>query len=127
MKLSEMTSEQGVDVLIRLTPVITGLLSDSEFISEVTGILAGKSEDDKELRAEDYLSRGIEKINNLAFLLFRKKRDALFEIIGAVSGKSAAQVASQSFIVTLSEARDILRDKDLINFLKSCAGTEKNG
>lgn len=127
MKLSEMTSEQGVDVLIRLTPVITGLLSDSEFISEVTGILAGKSEDGKELRAEDYLSRGIEKINSLAFLLFRKKRDALFEIIGAVSGKSAAQVASQSFIVTLSEARDILRDKDLINFLKSCAGTEKNG
>lgn len=127
MKLSEMTSEQGVDVLIRLTPVITGLLSDSEFISEVTGILAGKSEDGKELRAEDYLSRGIEKINSLAFLLFRKKRDALFEIIGAVSGKSAAQVASQSFIVTLSEARDILRDKDLMNFLKSCAGTEKNG
>lgn len=127
MKLSEMTSEQGVDVLIRLTPVITGLLSDSEFISEVTGILADKSEDGKELRAEDYLSRGIEKINNLAFLLFRKKRDALFEIIGAVGGKSAAQVASQSFIVTLSEARDILRDKDLINFLKSCAGTEKNG
>lgn len=127
MKLSEMTSEQGVDVLIRLTPVITGLLSDSEFIAEVTGILAGKSEDGKELRAEDHLSRGIEKINSLAFLLFRKKRDALFEIIGAVSGKSAAQVASQSFIVTLSEARDILRDKDLINFLKSCAGTEKNG
>lgn len=127
MKLSEMTSEQGVDVLIRLTPVITGLLSDSEFISEVTGILAGKSEDGKELRAEDYLSRGIEKINSLAFLLFRKKRGALFEIIGAVSGKSAAQVASQSFIVTLSAARDILRDKDLINFLKSCAGTEKNG
>lgn len=127
MKLSEMTSEQGVDVLIRLTPVITGLLSDSEFISEVTGILADKSEDGKELRAEDYLSRGIEKINNLAFLLFRKKRDALFEIIGAVSGKSLKEVASQSFIVTLSEARDILRDKDLINFLKSCAGTEKNG
>lgn len=106
MKISEMTNDQAADVLIRIAEPVGNICDDDELVSML-----------------DELS----KMNNLGLIravgkmlpkfvayALKKHRADLYEIVGALDGKTASAVAKMNFAETVNVAREsydeILRD-----------------
>lgn len=51
-------------------------------------------------------------------LLFGRHREETFKILSVLTGKSAEQIAAQPGIQTVKEARECLKDKELLAFFR---------
>lgn len=120
MKLSEISTERAVDVLCELTPYISNIVTDEDLVAEIR-----KSIDPKNAanRLELY-AMGVEKINKLIPIVFKARKEDVFGIIGVLNEKSPEEISRQNFLVTANQIREIVKDKDLIGFFKSCAEVE---
>ena len=47
------------------------------------------------------------------------------EYYGLTADETAAKIAEQNILVTMTQIREIVKDKDLIDFFRSWAGTEQ--
>lgn len=120
MRLSELSTEQAADVLCSITPFVANIASDEELLSELKRAV---SKDKVKTRAEE-LAIGAEKISKLVPIILQKRKEDVFGILGVLNQKSAEEIAKQNFLATLKQARDIAKDKELIDFFKSCMGSE---
>lgn len=120
MRLSELSTEQAADILCSITPFVTNIASDEELLSELKRAV---SKDSVKTRAE-MLAIGAEKISKLVPIILQKRKEDVFGILGVLNQKSAEEIAKQNFLATLKQARDIAKDKELIDFFKSCMGSE---
>ena len=120
MKLSEISTERAADVLCELTPYISNIVTDEDLVAEIR-----KSIDPQNAanRLELY-AMGVEKINKLIPIVFKARKEDVFGIIGVLNEKSPEEIARQNFLVTANQIREIVKDKDLIGFFKSCAEVE---
>lgn len=114
MKISEMTTEQGADILLALTPIITDFASDDEFKNIFT-----VTED------KDSTLLGAERLEKVVKYLLKNKRETVFELLGLMNGKTASEIAKQSFIKTAIQVKDLVKDKELLDFFKSFASLNK--
>ena len=48
----------------------------------------------------------------------------MFGILGALNEKSVEEIAKQNFIKTMKQIKDIAKDKELLDFFKSCTSME---
>lgn len=120
MKISEISTEKAMDVLCELTPYVTSIVTDEELIAELkSAIDFGKANTMAEKMA---LTAG--KITKIIPILLRNKKNDVFGIVGVLNNKTIEEVAKQNIIVTMKQIRDIAKDKELLDFFKSCTGTE---
>jgi hypothetical protein len=54
-----------------------------------------------------------------------KKKD-LFGILGVLNEKTPEKIAEQNIVKTMKQIREITKDKELLDFFKSCTGTEES-
>lgn len=120
MKISQMTTEQATDVLCELTPSITEILSDTELIGELNK--AVNAEEVKTMGAKIVLFG--EKITKIVPILLKKKRKCVYRILGVLNEKTVDEISKQNFLTTALQIREITKDKDLIDFFKSCRDSE---
>lgn len=120
MKLSELTTEQVTDVLCELTPFLANIASDEDLMEELRNAINVN----KTTTRAEALAAGAEKLSKIIPILLKKRKWDLFGIVGAVNRKSAQEIAKQNILVTLKQARDVIKDKDLVDFFKSCVGSE---
>lgn len=120
MKLSELTTEQAADVLCELTPYIANIASDEELLAELKRVIDPKAVANK----AELLALGAEKITKLVPIVLKKRKSDVFGILGVLNDKTNEEVAKQNIIITLKQVRDAVKDKDLIDFFKSCVGSE---
>ena len=122
MKISEISTEKAMDVLCELTPYVTSIVTDEELIAELkSAIDFGKANTMAEKMA---LTAG--KITKIIPILLRNKKNDVFGIVGVLNNKTIEEVAKQNIIVTMKQIRDIAKDKELLDFFKSCTGTEES-
>ena len=122
MKISEISTEKAMDVLCELTPYVTSIVTDEELIAELkSAIDFGKANTMAEKMA---LTAG--KITKIIPILLRNKKNDVFGIVAVLNGKTIDEVAKQNIIVTMKQIRDIAKDKELLDFFKSCTDTEGN-
>ena len=120
MKLSQISTEKAADILCEITPYVANIATNEDLLAELRNAI------DKEkanTRAELLLS-GAEKITKLIPILLRNCRDDLFGILGALNGKTAEEIGAQSFPATMNQVREIIQDKELLDFFRSCASSE---
>lgn len=120
MKISQMTTEQATDVLCEITPSITEILSDTDLIGELNK--AVNAEATKTMGAKIVLFG--EKITKIIPILLKKKRKCVYQILGVLNEKTVDEISKQSFLTTALQIREITKDKDLIDFFKSCRDSE---
>ena len=120
MKLSEISTEKAFDVLCEMTPHINNIVSDSDLLRELKSAVKA---DETTTKAE-WVALGVGKINKLMPIILKKHKRDMFGIISVVNGVSIDDIAKQNFLVTAKQIKEIIRDKDLLDFFKSCAGAE---
>ena len=116
MKLSQMSTDRVTDVLCEIAPYAMNIMGDEELVAELRSALDYRDTN----TAAERTALAISKISKLVPIVLKKRKAELFAIIGALNGKSAAEIGKQNIIKTMSQIKDISKDKELLDFFKSC-------
>lgn len=120
MKLSEMTTDRAMDVLCEITPCIANITADEELLAELRSAIDPKAVKTK----AELMVKGVEKITKLVPIVLKKRKTDVFGILAALNEKTAEEIGKQNIIATMAQVREVVKDKDLMDFFKSCVGSE---
>ena len=121
MRLSELSTDRATDVLCELTPYIANIVSDEELLEELK-----KAVDRKDIvNKAQWLAVGAEKITKILPILLKKRKEDVFGILAVMNEKTVEEIAKQNILVTLKQAKTAFKDKELIDFFKSCMDVEE--
>lgn len=121
MKLSEMTTERAADALCELTPYIAAISTDEELMEEIRSSIDPK----KAANRAELMVLGAEKLSRIVPILLKKRRAELFGILSVLNLRTPEQIAKQNILITMGQVRDMVKDRELVDFFKSCASTEE--
>ena len=122
MKLSQMTTDKATDVLCEIAPYFMNIVTDEELVGELKSAI-----DFKETNTmAEKIALTVGKISKILPILLKKRKTDLFGILGALNEKSVEEIAKQNILKTMSQIKDISKDKELLGFFKSCTGTEES-
>ena len=120
MRLSELSTDAAASVLLSITPALSNILKDPDLRNKI-----GKKADLKDKSVIGIYAAGVDKINEIIpFLLDTHKAD-VYAILAALNNTTTAKIAEQNILVTMTQLMETVKDKDLIDFFKSWAGTEQ--
>lgn len=120
MKLSEMTTDRAMDVLCEITPFIANITVDEELLAELRNAIDPKAVKTK----AELMVKGVEKITKLVPIVLKKRKTDVFGILAVLNEKTAEEIGKQNIIATMAQVREVVKDKDLMDFFKSCVGSE---
>lgn len=120
MKISEMSTERALDVLCELTAPIFDIMNDDELLTELKSAVSFKGAN----TMAEKIAVITAKFSKIIPLILKKKREAVFEILAILNEKSADEISRQNVIITMAQIREITKDKELLDFFKSCTSTE---
>ena len=121
MRLSQLTTDRAADVLCELTPYVANIVSDEDLLTELK-----KAVDAKDIQNKaQYLAIGAEKITKILPILLKKRKNDVFGILAVINEKNIEEIAKQNILVTLKQAKTAFKDKELIDFFKSCMDTDE--
>ncbi len=106
MKISEMNNDQATDAMVRISAALGFICEDEEMLSVI---------DDLQNLGNMPIVNAIPRVlPKFASLAFRKHKDSLYEIIGALCQKSKKDVGKMNFKETITMIKesydDVLRD-----------------
>ena len=122
MKISELSTDKAMSVLCEITPHIENIITDTELIAELKEAI---NLDNAETMAAK-MALAVAKITKIIPILLKNRKEDFYGILSALNEKSVEEIAKQNIIVTAMQIRDIAKDKELLDFFKSCTGMEGN-
>ena len=114
MKLSEMTTEQAADVLCELTPYIANITGDKTLTDEL-----GKKFDVTGKSVAELYVFAAKKYASILPVVLKTHREDVFGILAALNDTEIEVIAKQSIITTMFQIREMIKDKELVDFFKS--------
>lgn len=117
MRLSELTTDRAADVLCEIGTYIINITTDEELANE----LKKKAEKVNAKTQAEIVAFLASKVSALMPILLKKHKDDIFGIIAALNGTTADAIAQQNIIKTACMIREAVKDKELVDFFKSCA------
>lgn len=120
MKLSQMNTDQVLDLLCQVAEPVANIAADEKF----TGML-GKTVKKEDITRAGMIALGVEKLVSLVPMLLKDHREDIYLIVAAVNGKDAKEIASQNVLKTIKQVYEIVHDKELIDFFGSLAQQEQ--
>ena len=120
MKLSKITTDRAMDVLCEIVPNVSNIVTDEELMAELKKTV---DPNDVETKA-GLLAKGVEMVAKIVPIILKKRKFDMFGILAALNEKTIEEIGKQNILVTMSQVRDIVKDKDLMDFFKSCVGSE---
>lgn len=110
MKISEMTTDQAADTLVRVAAPISAIMQDKDSKALLESL--AKANAREPLR---YIA------NNLSVVvstLLKKHRRDVYEIAAALSGKAVQDIGKQNILVTIRDLQESM-DEELLSFFGS--------
>lgn len=120
MKLSDLTTDETLDVLCEITPCVERIVKDEGIINTI-----GTAVDTKGMTKTGVLMAGLDRIGALVPVLLKDHRTDLYHILGAVNRIDPAQIAAQKLTVTLTQIDEVFHDEELLAFFKLSGRQEK--
>lgn len=120
MKLSELSTDRSLDVLCELTPYLTSIASDEELLAEIKR----KVKLPEDATRTDLISVGVDKLNKIVPILLKQKRGDIYGILSVINETTVDEIGKQNVIKTMAQIRDLIKDKEFIDFFKSCVDSE---
>lgn len=112
-KISELNSNEGLDVLVELTPLVKSLASHKSLISQFKALAEIPEADRTAPTFEaDIMAR-------LIPVWYKDCRDDILAIIGVMNGMTAEEVNAKGALWVLEETGALFSDVDFIGFFRS--------
>ena len=121
MKLSQLPTDEALDIFCELTPLIADIVSDEELMGDLKDKL---SRDD--MTTAELFAVGMQKIDKIINVVFHKKKAVVYKILAVLNHKKPEEIAAQNFLATGAQVREIVKDRDLWDFFTSFARTAKS-
>lgn len=119
-KLSDLTTDECLDVLCEITPHVASIVADEEIMAAI-----GKAAPKKDLTAAGTVMVAMARVTKCIPLLVKTHRDDVYAILASVGGMTVEEIAKQNTIITLTQIRAVCKDKELLDFFKSWAHGDK--
>ena len=122
MKLSQLSTDRVMDVLCEIATPVTNIMMDEDLVEELkTAVDFNKA---NTMAEKITLLTG--KISKILPIVLKKRKADIFSILASLNDKTIEEIGSQNVIKTMSQIKDIAKDKELLDFFKSCTGTEES-
>ena len=121
MKFSQLTTDKALDVLCEITPYIANIATDDELMAVI-----GKAVKREGMTRAGVLLLGAEKLTKMVPVLLKTHRDDVYGVVAAVNGKTVVEIREQNFMKTTAQIVEVIKDKELLDFFKSCAEPMKD-
>ncbi|MCI8623748.1 MAG: hypothetical protein HFG26_08810 [Provencibacterium sp.] len=121
MKISELTTDESLDILCELTPIIFNITNDSALSEELR-----RKIDPENLKTQaGIVIEGTKKLNVLIPIVLKSHRADIYQILSLLNRKTSDEIARQNFIQTGMQIRELIKDKELIDFFTSFVQSEE--
>lgn len=121
MRISELSTDKAADVLCEVSTYALNIVTDDELRDS----LKAQIDAEKPQTAGERYAIGAQRIGQWIPILLKKHRDDVFGILAAINGTTIATIKKQNIIKTMLQVREAVKDKDLMDFFKSCASEAK--
>lgn len=121
MKFSQLTTDKALDVLCEIAPYIANIATDEELMAVI-----GKAIKSDGMTRAGVLLLGAEKLTKMIPVLLKTHRDDVYGVVAAVNGKTVEEIRAQNVIKTTAQIVEVVKDKELLDFFKSCAEPMKD-
>lgn len=111
MKISEMTNDQAVDTLVRLSVPFSNICEDEQITDMIKRY--------QELENMPIINIVGKFLPEIATCAFKKHKTDVMEIVGALTLQTKEKAAKMNFLETMKVIRESLGDEDLKDFFTS--------
>lgn len=115
--LSQFDSDTAADVMIEIATPLTNIIGDEKFVSELR-----KTMPKGEHTQIEVVRFALQKIVVLLPILLKTHREDTYAVLAPFAEKSVAEIGTQNFLVTLNQIRQLVQDKETVDFFKSWVG-----
>lgn len=121
-KLSELSTEECCEVLCEIAQPVQNIVDDEALMKTIgKGMETSKK---KELTFVGTVMAASSRIVSALPVLLKEHRNDVYIIISTIGGTSVDEVAAQNILTTMQQVREILTDKQLIDFFRPSKHTE---
>ena len=116
IKLTELNTDESLDLLCDLTPHVSEIVEDKEVIkifSEKVKLKANASEEEFKRVT---IKATIDKVSKLVPVFLKKHREAIYNILSILNTKTVEEIKKQKIIITINEIKTVLMDQDFLDF-----------
>ena len=121
MRISELSTDKAADVLCEVSTYALNIVTDEELRDS----LKAQIDAEKPQTVGERYAIGAQRIGQWIPILLKKHRDDVFGILAAINGTTIAAIKKQNIVKTMLQVREAVKDKDLMDFFKSCASEAK--
>lgn len=120
MKLSDLTTDQSLNVLCEITPYVSNIVTDEKIINTI-----GKGVNTKGMTKIGVIRAGIERITDLVPSLLNTHRADVYGILAAVNMTKPDKIAAQKLTKTMEQIKEAVQDEELMAFFRSFGSQNK--
>lgn len=120
MKLSELTTDQSLNVLCEITPFVSNIVTDEEIVETIS-----KGIDTNGMTKMGVLRAAAGRITALIPSLLNAHRGDVYGILAAVNGTTPDKIAKQKLTDTVAQFKETIQDEDLLVFFRSFGPQDK--
>lgn len=117
-KLSDLGTDECMDVLCTIAPNIRAIVDDKDIMDAL-----GKAIDKNGLTTAGVFMAATSKLVGAVPVLFKTHREDVYNILSSVGGVTVDDIKAQNMLDTMQQTKEILRDKPLLDFF----GLSKRG
>ena len=121
MKLSEISTERAADVLCELTPLVDSIITDEDLMQSLSAVVDREQTETMSVGQKMLLVSM--KLGKIVPILMKKRRAEMFGILAVLNEKTPEQISAQNMLVTMMQVRDLVNDREMIDFFRSCRNT----
>ncbi len=121
MRLAELSTDKGLDVLCELTPYASAILEDVELLNTL-----GEQADFEGMNLFGQIAVVSGRVSKIIPLLLKGHRPEVYGILSVLNEKSVEEIAAQPVSDTVRQVKEVFQDNELLNFFKSFGLRERS-
>ena len=120
-KISDLNTDEVLDALCECAGYVANIAADESLLQTI-----GKKISIEGMTRAGVMVLGAEKAAKIVPLVLKDHRSDVYGIVAAVNGVPVEEIAAQNGIKTAIQIREICKDKELLDFFRSCVQREQS-